>query len=299
MTIITRKHGGNFAVIPNAVANDDRLSFEARGLLCYMLAKAHDWQVSIANIRKEGKIGRDKAYGLLKELRETGYVEYEEVRDPRSGRVVASNYTVYDCAVPTELPLPEKPDAVEPVPENPEGVTPLPENPLSGKSVSGKAARNTKDPESQKHISTKTDSGIVPLPDFATMLKSWDVRHRPPDPTRCRNLFDDLPAMIERQNAIAMSELYQTIQRRRKKKPSLATYIKERAWRGLIDAPEIDIEGRFVITPYREEWESWIGHIAQTHGETIAATQRASGRLVRHDRWPPSTPPQQLAMAIG
>lgn len=136
------------------------------------------------------------------------------------------------------------------------------------------------------------------LPGFASLWKQWEPRYRPDDPTSCRDMFDALPAPIERQNAIASAEFYQTIQRRRKNKPSLYRYLKERAWRGLIDAPEIDIEGRFVITPYREEWDAWIAHIAQTHGDTIAATQRASGRLIRHDRWPPSTP-QQLAMAIG
>ncbi len=296
MTIITRKHGGNFAVIPNAVADDDRLSFEARGLLCYLLAKPHDWQVSIANIRKAGNIGRDKAYKLIKELKEAGYVEYHETRDA-SGRVVESSYTVYDCAVPATLPLPENTEAVHPVPEKPEAGVPVPENPVTGSAASGKPARITKDPESQKLNSTKTDSHIVPLPDFASLLKAWEPRYRPEDPTGCRAMFDALPAPIEKQNAIATAAVYQTMQRRRKKKPSLYSFIKDRAWRDLIDAPEMDLEGRFIITPYREEWDAWIEHITQRHGQTIATAQRERKQLLMEERWPPSAP-QQLAMAI-
>lgn len=296
MTIITRKHGGNFAVIPNAVADDDRLSFEARGLLCYLLAKPHDWQVSIANIRKAGNIGRDKAYKLIKELKEAGYVEYHEIRDI-NGRVVENNYTVYDCAVPESLPLPEKTEAVRPVPENPEAGAPLPEKPVSGETASGKSAGITKDPFLPKQNLTKTDSQIVAMPDFASLLKAWEPKWRPSDPKSCRNLFDALPAPIERQNAIAIAPLFQLIQRRRKKKPGLYAYLKDRAWRELVDAPEIDIEGRFKITPYREEWDAWIAHMTQTHGETAAAMERRNACLLRHDRWPPSMP-QQLAMAI-
>ena len=59
MTVITRSRTASFAIIPNAVAEDKRLSFEARGVLCYLLAKPNNWQVQISDIKKQGNFGRD------------------------------------------------------------------------------------------------------------------------------------------------------------------------------------------------------------------------------------------------
>lgn len=81
MSIVKRNRSKNFAIIPNQIANDSRLSFEARGLLCYLLAKPGDWQVHVNGIRAAGRIGRDKTYRILQELAEAGYLE----RIPKRG----------------------------------------------------------------------------------------------------------------------------------------------------------------------------------------------------------------------
>ena len=123
MSIIRRKRADSFALVPNSVANDDRLSFEERGLLVYLLAKPSDWQVNVADLQQRGGIGRDKAYKLLNGLIAAGYVQRERQVDPKTGRVAGYNYTVSDVADLAEVPLPENQETdPDPLPDLPDPV---------------------------------------------------------------------------------------------------------------------------------------------------------------------------------
>ncbi len=48
--IIKRKRSSEFAIISNRLANDKALSFEARGVLVYLLSKPDNWEVKISDI---------------------------------------------------------------------------------------------------------------------------------------------------------------------------------------------------------------------------------------------------------
>lgn len=68
--------------IPLSITNDKRLSWEARGVLA--LAHIRDgWEITPRNIMQEGAVGRDKAYRIIKEIREAGYDVQAAVRQPR------------------------------------------------------------------------------------------------------------------------------------------------------------------------------------------------------------------------
>ena len=54
MIIRTRKEHGDFAVLPKQALNDDRLSWEARGVLAYLLEKPDGWQVYQSDLVKRG-----------------------------------------------------------------------------------------------------------------------------------------------------------------------------------------------------------------------------------------------------
>lgn len=120
MSIIRRRHTGAFATIPNAVANDEHLSFTERGLLVYLLAKPEGWSIRIADLQKQGKCGRDMAYKLLNGLIERGYVKRRRIVDPDTKRVLGVEYQVFDAV---SEPLPETPD-VDPLPEKPDTALP-------------------------------------------------------------------------------------------------------------------------------------------------------------------------------
>lgn len=103
----SRPHG--FVCIDRRTAEDEGLSFAARGLLIYLLAKPDDWGVSVTDIRRRGGLGKTRVYQLVEELMAAGYLERVQERVER-GRFARTVYRVY------ERPRSELPNAVEPVP---------------------------------------------------------------------------------------------------------------------------------------------------------------------------------------
>lgn len=77
-----------FARIDNAVLQDERLSFRARGVLAFVLSKPDGWQHSGDSIAAAGAAeGRDAIRAALQELRTHGYATLHKARDGR-GHVV-------------------------------------------------------------------------------------------------------------------------------------------------------------------------------------------------------------------
>ena len=75
--IIRRKHSGSFVVIPNTIADDERLSAGALAALVYLMAQPDMGRVSTEDLQARFKIGKARAEGLLKELESFGYGERE------------------------------------------------------------------------------------------------------------------------------------------------------------------------------------------------------------------------------
>lgn len=80
MSIIRAARKTQYYVLPTATIEDDRLSWEARGLLIYLLQKPDNWNANVKRLIDQTKnclgkaAGRDKVYAILKELRMAGYV---------------------------------------------------------------------------------------------------------------------------------------------------------------------------------------------------------------------------------
>jgi hypothetical protein len=91
-------------------AQDDRLSWEARGVLAYLLSKPDDWQVQIKDLQQH--CGRDKVRSILNELQEFNYLEVEQVHD-KLGKFARNQFRIH------ETPFTEKPLTAEPLTANP------------------------------------------------------------------------------------------------------------------------------------------------------------------------------------
>ena len=107
---------GNFTVLGNAMFADHGLTFEAMGLLAYLLSKPDNWAVHVRALCKatEGtalRRGTNKIYALLKELELAGYVAKQK---RGNGEV---DYFVFD--EPQQVPNQENPVQENPVQENP------------------------------------------------------------------------------------------------------------------------------------------------------------------------------------
>jgi len=68
----------NFTILPNATLNDRRLSWEARGMLAYLLSKPDHWKVVPKALVNETSAGKSVVYRILKELEEAGYITSEQ-----------------------------------------------------------------------------------------------------------------------------------------------------------------------------------------------------------------------------
>jgi DnaD/phage-associated family protein len=117
-TILRVAHDRNnpYMQLNRSTAQNKEMSYEAVGMLTYLLSKPDDWQVNIEDLRREG-CGRDKAYRILNELIAAKYavrnVEYDERH-----RIIEVSYVI------SEAPLPENPDTEKPDTENPDPANP-------------------------------------------------------------------------------------------------------------------------------------------------------------------------------
>lgn len=146
MSIVRAARKDNYYILPTNVINDDRLSWEARGILVYLLSKPDHWNIRIKDLMARtqnclGKrSGRDRVYSLLTELQMAGYI----VRhfDRTGGTFKSVSYEVYDApnleagaAFVARLekaknsPFPDLPDAVPPLTDLPDTAAPFTANP--------------------------------------------------------------------------------------------------------------------------------------------------------------------------
>ncbi|MCK8675013.1 replication protein [Rhodococcus sp. HM1] len=137
----------NFSVLSNAVLNDERLSFRARGVLAWLLSKPLDWHIrSEAIAAQSPREGREAIRSTMRELVELGYLIREKVQDEQ-GRW-STIQTVYE----------------EPRPSGDTPAPPKPRKSNSGQARDGKTGAFTKDG------SPRTETNNNPAPQAPTSL---------------------------------------------------------------------------------------------------------------------------------
>ena len=77
-----RYDAGQYAILPRSVINNAVLSFDARGLLLYLLEKPADWTVSNEYLYEASPGGERHINTLLSELKAHGYVHRATGSDP-------------------------------------------------------------------------------------------------------------------------------------------------------------------------------------------------------------------------
>lgn len=112
-TIIRRQHDKEnpYFMMAREAAQNRILSYEAVGVLAYLLSRPDDWKIIVSDLQREG-CGRDKTLRILKELTDAGHLYRERGRDEK-GHFVYGDYVV------SERPLTEKPYTAEPLPDEP------------------------------------------------------------------------------------------------------------------------------------------------------------------------------------
>jgi hypothetical protein len=81
-TIIRADHDRDnpYLMMRRDTAQDSRLSWEARGVIAYVLSKSDNWKIRMDDLRKQGSSGRDVTRRILNELESAGYLTRERIR---------------------------------------------------------------------------------------------------------------------------------------------------------------------------------------------------------------------------
>lgn len=91
-------HECHFTQIANSIIRDERLSWKARGIMCFVFSYRDEWQTSQRNIEQCGPDGREAVRSAYRELEAAGYVSFERIRE--SGKMVGAMWHYYESPIP-------------------------------------------------------------------------------------------------------------------------------------------------------------------------------------------------------
>ena len=91
----------NFTPLSNKLLQNNKLSLDTRGLLCFLISLPSDWVVYKENIQKQLGFGRKKMDRMWSEAKKGGYLQTEKYREDNG----TWNYTYIISDVPlTNVP---------------------------------------------------------------------------------------------------------------------------------------------------------------------------------------------------
>lgn len=305
----------SFTAISNALIAHPTLSPEARIALIYLLSKPEDWALQIDDLRRTlgtgGKpCGRNKAYDVIRELKASAFVvAVEKSSTPGKGWFGSVTYYVFDephndpeafahsksgrlpSAQSSRQNIQESSSQSksEPLTGNREpDLKPLPEKryPENRDVTKERKKQKTESPLPPPSAAPKSVVGKQQHEGrFEKLWLQWPENERPSARGYVEKLFNKL-AQEEQCAAVRFAAGFRS-QRKATDTPALMIpYLRDRLYAGLINAPPLDADGCFVITPDRQEWSSWIAFHRRVSSASIADKVERSGRLYRRTQWP-------------
>lgn len=113
-----------YTSIPNKIIEDASLTWEARGMLIYLLSKPDNWCMQVKDLINKSPDGKEKTTRILCELKTFGYIQSRRFNN-KAGRiqwetlVFDSPQAVPEPAPKSDSPCTGKPCMVEPSTDNP------------------------------------------------------------------------------------------------------------------------------------------------------------------------------------
>lgn len=92
------EHKTEFVRISWATLRDDRLSFEARGLLAFILTFSDDWTFNTSGLSAVTGLGERTIMRLVKELKKAGYITQKRRQDTL-GKITTCDWTVHESTI--------------------------------------------------------------------------------------------------------------------------------------------------------------------------------------------------------
>jgi DNA-binding transcriptional ArsR family regulator len=110
------------------------------------------------------------------------------------------------------------------------------------------------------------------------------------DLARCRAALGDMTDDMRGKAVRLAKDVLVGMVRLKRPVPKLHRYLEGRVFAEFDGAPEIDADGRFVITPEREEWSAWLGDIRRQFGQRGVDSAVKGRRYLPPTRWPEGHP---------
>jgi hypothetical protein len=87
-----------YVMLNKTFLNDSNLSWQAKGVLSYLLSLPDDWKIYESEITKHGKDGIKCTRSCIKELILNGYIVRKMLKDNK-GRFAGYEYSVYELSI--------------------------------------------------------------------------------------------------------------------------------------------------------------------------------------------------------
>jgi hypothetical protein len=168
--------------MPNVTLNDNRLSWEAKGMLAYLISKPDNWVIMVNHLVKESpKAKKEKVLVILRELEDLGYITNNGQRiNDEKGQFSHVERVVHEVVVGSEIRI--IPD------ETVDGFT-VNGAAVNGSTVNGKVPHlvsteekqvlNKESTEVSKSSSPeKSGDGVSPKPFWDEFLQLWEIYPR-------------------------------------------------------------------------------------------------------------------------
>lgn len=122
---------------------------------------------------------------------------------------------------------------------------------------------------------------------FEKLWEEWPEKERPEKIEAARWAFDRLPT-VKKSLAVQQAGRFRRITKAKKKMALMIPYLKLMQFDDLADAPEINADGRFIITPQRPEWPAWREHLREKYSDSAVERLEARESFFADFRWPPA-----------
>lgn len=93
---LQRRKRRSFTQVDNEISNNEEISWQAKGMLLYLLSKPDGWVFYETDLVKRATNGRDSVRAIIKELLDYGYLKRGERIRNKKGHLGGYKYTVED-----------------------------------------------------------------------------------------------------------------------------------------------------------------------------------------------------------
>jgi len=97
-----------YAQIHNDLLRDKRLSFKARGILCYLISQPDNWIPRVADLVNQGQEGKSAVLAAMQELKRAGYARMAHDYDHTNKKLRGRHWVVFESPEEQSVEKPVK-----------------------------------------------------------------------------------------------------------------------------------------------------------------------------------------------